>query len=281
MFKTDLTLALRSLRRRARYALTNGLGLTLGLACALLVTLYLVHELSYDRFHPDADRVHRLYKEIEGRTDRYALQDPFFGGALEDNVAGVEAHTALSPNFRPAFVEVGNRRFQQDRKTVFSLKADDAFFEVFSGFEMLQGDPASALAQPDRAILTDATARRYFGTDYGTVLGETLRLGDVTLTVSGVVRVPTRSHLQFDVLQSYAEHVGRNSTHYTYVKLAPGTSPDAVRPQIDATYATVHAQTESGFPPERVTYRTERLADIHLHTTVSRPITTPTDVRYL
>ncbi|NBB74840.1 MAG: FtsX-like permease family protein, partial [Bacteroidetes bacterium] len=281
MFKTDLTLALRSLRRRVRYALTNGLGLTLGLACALLVALYLGHELRFDAFHPEAERVHRLYKEIEGRTDRYALENPFLGGELEDGVAPIAAHTALSPNFRPAFVEVGSRRFQQDRKTVFYLKAGDAFFDVFGGFEMLQGDPASALAQPDRAILTDATARRYFGPDYGTLLGETLHVGDATLTVSGVVRVPTRSHLQFDILQSYAEHAGSNATHYTYLKLTPGTRPDAVRTQIDATYATVYGQLERGFPPERVSYGLERLTDIHLHTTVSRPITTPTDVRYL
>jgi len=281
MLKTDLILALRNLRRRARYALTNGLGLALGLACALLVALYLGHELRFDAFHPDAERVHRLYKEIEGRTDRYALQDPFFGGTLEANVTGVEAHTALSPNFRPAFVEVGNRRFQQDRKTVFALKAGDGFFDVLGGFELLQGDAASALMQPDRAILTDATAQRYFGTDYGTILGETLRVGDATLTVSGVVRVPTRSHLQFDVLQSYAEHAGSNATHYTYLKLTPGTRPDAVRTQIDATYATVFPQLERGFPPERVSYGLEQLTDIHLHTTVSRPITTPTDVRYL
>ena len=281
MLKTDLTLALRTLRRRMRYALTNGLGLTLGLACALLVALYLGHELRFDAFHPDGERVHRLYKEIEDRTDRYALENPFLGGKLEEGVAGIAAHTAFSPNFRPAFVEVGDRRFQQDRKSVMYLKAGDAFFEVFGGFEMLQGDPASALAQPDRAILTDATAQRYFGTDYGTILGETLRVGDVTLTVSGVVRVPTRSHLQFDVLQSYAEHAGSNATHYTYLKLTPGTSPDAVRTQIDATYATVYAQLERGFPPERVSYGIEQLTDIHLHTTVSRPITTPTDVRYL
>ena len=281
MFKTDLALALRSLRRRARYALTNGLGLTLGLASALLVTLYLGHELRFDAFHPDAERVHRLYKEIEGRTDRYALENPFLGGELEAGVASIAAHTAFSPNFRPAFVEVGDRRFQQDRKTVFYLKAGDAFFDVFGGFEMLQGDPASALAQPDRAILTDATAQRYFGTGYGTILGETLRLGDATLTVSGVVRVPTRSHLQFDILQSYAEHAGSNSTHYTYLKLTPGTSPDAVRTQIDATYAAVYGQLERGFPPERVSYGLESLTDIHLHTTVARPITTPTDVRYL
>ena len=281
MLKTDLTLALRSLRRRARYALTNGLGLTLGLACALLVALYLGHELRFDAFHPDAERVHRLYKEIEGRTDRYALENPFLGGELEAGVAPIAAHTVFSFNYRPAFVEIDGRRFQQDRKTVFYLKAGDAFFDVFGGFEMLQGDPASALAQPDRAILTDETAQRYFGTDYGTILGETLRLGEATLTVSGVVRVPTRSHLQFDILQSYAEHAGSNSTHYTYLKLTPGTSPDAVRTQIDATYAAVYGQLERGFPPERVSYGLEPLTDIHLHTTVSRPITPPTDVRYL
>ena len=80
MLKTDLTLALRTLRRRMRYALTNGLGLTLGLACALLVALYLGHELRFDAFHPDGERVHRLYKEIEDRTDRYALENPFLGG---------------------------------------------------------------------------------------------------------------------------------------------------------------------------------------------------------
>jgi len=290
MLTAELILALRTLRRRARYALTNSFGLTLGLACALLVTLYLGHELSYDTFHPDADRVVRLWKEIEGRDDRYVLDAPQRGPAYQKRVPGIEAVTAFSPNFGTTFTTIEDpgadgalreRRLKQEARTVFALKAGDRFFDVLGGFALTQGDPEIALARPDRAVLSEAAARRYFGADHGTILGRTIRLEGRTLTVSGLMRVPAASHFQPDVLHTYAEHTTTNSTHYTYFKLAEGTDRAGLPAQLDRVYASMYAETGRGFPPERLSNGLELLTDIHLETTAARPLTPPTDVRYL
>ena len=287
MLLADLTLALRTLRRRRGYALTNGLGLTVGLACGLLVALYLAHELRYDAFHPDADRVVRLWKEIEGRDDRYVLHPPSRAAAYQARVPGIEAATAFAPNYRPAFVTVGardgtgGRRLRQAPRTFFALAAGDGFFDVLGGFTLTQGDPATALAQPDRVVLAEATARRYFGPDHGTLLGETIRLGDRALTITGVMRVPARSHVRPDALHTYAGPGGTNATHYTYFRLTEGTALADLPARFDAAYASVYAETGRGFPPERLSIGIERLTDIHLYTTVARPLSPPTDVRYL
>ena len=223
-----LRTALRHVRRHPLDAVLNVAGLAVGLALVALVGLYLVGELSVDRFHPDADRVVRLSSRItdaQGEVVTYASGPGPVGAAVRDDVPGVEAVVRLLPTWFP--VERGGEVLRAS-----GYWADASFFDVF-GFRLAEGDPATALSQPGTVVLTERAAERLAGTRRA--LGRTLTVNDTTrLTVTGVIADGPRSHLQFDVLRPLAEiEAGwgggewESFNTYAYARLAPGTDPAA------------------------------------------------------
>jgi len=255
MLNNYLLVALRSIRRQRGYAALNILGLTLGLACCLVLFQYVAFERSYDGFHERADHLYRVLvagarggEEIEGPGAAFTPQA--LGPALGETVPEVARFSRVHGEPTGALVA---RAGQPDR--VFEeedvLYVDRAFLEMFT-FPLAAGpaDAASALA-PGALLITESAARRHFGG--GEAIGEVLEwTGQVTgpYRVAGVLRdVPDNSHLQFDFLLpvedlltqgSYAQEPegGWSWNNFTtYVELLAAGSPAAAEAAVRDLFA--------------------------------------------
>jgi hypothetical protein len=243
-----LRIAFRSLRRRSGYATLNLVGLAVGMACCLLIGLYVQNELSYDRFHSEADRIVRVAQKT---TDGGLA---WIGDAilpiLNDRMPKVKQTVRVTRASRQIAHERGGtvRRFEEDG----FFYADTTFFEVFSGFALRKGNPKTALDQPGTVVLTPEVARRYFGDE--DPMGQTLQLEDrgQTLTVTGVLEpIPSNSHLQPDLVSGFGTFfsgIGRPANYrsnsfwwpkaWTYALLKPGANRGAVERQLAEVVAS-------------------------------------------
>jgi putative ABC transport system permease protein len=270
MLQHYLTVTLRTLRRERGYVVLNVLGLAIGLACCMVLLRYVEEERSYDRFHPNADRIVRVVEDriAEGVVTELATTPAPLAEVLAE-VAAAERVVRLFP--ADELISAGpERRFQEDG----FFYADSAFFEVFDGFELLRGDPATVLRAPLSIVLTESTARRYFGD--APPVGETLTMrsaqGSYAFTVTGIAAdVPATSHLQFDLVASFASLDTvmpwyDNWWHppmYTYALLRDGAAASAIEADLpDRVLAGSHHHryddARPGFPAQPLTA-------IHLH----------------
>jgi putative ABC transport system permease protein len=199
MLRNYLKIALRNIIRHKGHTFINITGLAVGLATCILITLWVMDELSFDRFHQNANCIYRLCHQLTmGGTSRGAPtgSDPM-APAIQAACPEIAAITRINAGNRME-VAYGNRRFFEEN----ILYADSQFFCVFT-FPLIQGDPETALARAHTVVITRETARKYFGDD--DPLGQTLRLGGSDdFTVTGVIdRIPSNSHLSFDFLLSF------------------------------------------------------------------------------
>ncbi len=204
MIKNYLRVALRNLIRQKIYSIINILGLAVGIASCVLITLFVVDELSYDKFHQNADRIYKIALERKYPTYsiNYAVIPYSFGDAIQEDFPEVEAVVKMGGPFVNDGISYldssGNEKiFEED----FLMAADSNFFNVFS-FRILAGDEASALDNPFDIVLTENTARRYFGDDEA--IGKRLSIFDRDYIVSAICEnVPENSHMKFDLLFNY------------------------------------------------------------------------------
>ncbi|HLA64138.1 MAG TPA: ABC transporter permease, partial [Rhodothermales bacterium] len=286
MLKNYLLVALRTTRRQRGYAAINVFGLALGLACAFLITLYVRHELSYDRQSANADRVYRLTSEvfISGEHTHYARTASGVGGALQAADPTVEA-TARLWHADPV-VEADEEKFYGER----FYYADPLFFHVFAT-PFLAGSPTRALTAPWQVVLTETTARRYFGE--ADPMGRAVRIGayETPFQVVGVIAdVPEAAHVHYDVLASMANWLPEespgpdawvsNMDYLAYVLLRPGARPEGP----EATAAGLVEENVGGLLTQLgATYQLhlQPLASIHLHSALSSEAEPTGDVLYV
>jgi putative ABC transport system permease protein len=201
MIKNYLKIALRNLRKHKLYAAINVTGLAVGLACCTFIVLYVVDELSYDRFHEHADRIVRVVedRQEEDHLSRLATTYGPLAPALEEDLAGIEHAVRVLPY--PLLVSRDAASSYQEDGVLF---VDSTFFEVFS-FPLLQGDPRTALAAPFSVVLTETTAQKYFGGEnpVGQILQARAEDDTKDRTVTGIVaEAPPNTHLRIDFLTS-------------------------------------------------------------------------------
>jgi putative ABC transport system permease protein len=204
MLKNYLKIALRNLKKNPAYSFINVTGLAIGIACCVVMLLYVQDELMFDAFHEKSDRIYRLV-ETKLSPDQGERHFPYAMGPL-------------GPALLAEFPEVANAVRLRDRQGVgrFTvgqgahrfyegdyLIAEASFFEIFD-FKLLQGDPQTALAAPLSVVLTETAAKKYFGDE--NPIGQTLtveRFGDFKVT--GLLQNPPKnSHLDFSMLLSFA-----------------------------------------------------------------------------
>ncbi len=288
MFKNYLKIALRNLRRHKVYSVINLAGLAIGMTCCFLILLYVKDELSYDRFHANADRIYRiawLNEHPQTRTPHPMAQ------AMTQDFPEVENAVSLSPLWgagltrRTFSMRYGDKRF--DEQNVLSV--DTAFFKIFS-FPFLKGDPATALQEPFAIIITEKAAQKYFGEEEA--LGKTLRVNnEVDLKVTGVAQnVPAASHFHFDFLVSYTllkpRETGSYYTwadfgHYNYVLLKPGVDPKAVEAKIPLWIGKYLDWPEESLASLRAgpnRFHLQPLTDIHLRSHVAWELEPNSDI---
>lgn len=245
-----LVTALRNLVKHRLYSFINIAGLSVGLACAIFIVLFLRDELSYDRWIPQSSNLYRieLTFHLTGLPPWPVATAPFpVLRAMQEEIPEVKATTHLLPE--PMTVTVGNRQFFETVAVV-----DPGFFQVIR-LPLVEGDPASVLAQPESIVLSQSVARKYFGDidplgKTVTVMGSGILCdrNDATcltaahpLTVTGVLRdLPANTQLAVDLVMpnsSRADQLPKGfrerewtSTNgvYNYIALAPGADPEAV-----------------------------------------------------
>ena len=259
MFKNYIKVAVRHIKRRKVYSFINILGLTIGMACFILIGLWVKDELSFDRFHRNKDRIFRvLNRTQDGRTHSnitYAL-----GSALKAQYPEVEESCRV-------WLWYGSHVRHQDK--IYAERniylADPGFFKVFT-FPFIDGNPESALADRHSIVITDQIARKYFGEEdaLGKVLHLTLLESDFTVT--GVIEnIPMNSHLRFDFigrieflgedrLARWGEWSGPN-----YLLLRPDVSSSDFEEKISGIYKK-NVGPSTTYVPEL-----QPLARVHLH----------------
>jgi putative ABC transport system permease protein len=264
MFK----MAWRNALRQKQFTILNVLGLTLGIATCVGIGLYVFNETTYDTFHPNGDRMFRINQPmIWGDWDeRFAATGPGVAGALREDIQEFEEVTRLY-----AADEVTVRLTVDNEPKVFVETrmngADENFFKVFQ-FPFVAGDPATALKEPASLVITETTARRYFGSEEP--MGKLVEVRNpdgryFSYTVKGVLKdLPDKSHLRFDVLFSMStidRALKQNGTTWiwtvfgTYVLVKEGTDLAALTEKMqrvppkwaEATTQRVFNQTVGSF----------------------------------
>lgn len=203
MFKSYLTIAFRNHMRRKLNSLINIFSLAIGVACCLLIFIYVSNELSHDRFHRNADSIYRIFYETidgEGESDRSALLPHQFVKELDDDYPAVKRVTSFKTS-RALFVS-NDKKFHEEFAMV-----DKSFLPMFS-FPLFVGDPETALPNSNSVLVTAKTAEKFFGDmsdDYSQAIGKYISgygwKGRKDYLITGILKpLPRVSSLQFDML---------------------------------------------------------------------------------
>jgi len=279
MLRNYIKIALRTLWKNRGFSLINILGLAVGTSICLLIVVFIQHELSYDRFNQHADRIYRmaLERRYPGRSSAYAMIPHSVGEAVQKEYTDVEQCLRLyAMQGANVLVRVDKQVFEE--KNV--LFADSNFFQVFT-IPLRAGNPQTALNKPNSVVLTQTTARKYFGTT--DALGKILRLdgADAELIVTGISEdVPKNSHFTFDLLAASAGLPFTRQANYTgfdahtYFLLRPGASAAGleakfpkviekyVAGEIERTFGVSYGQFQAAGNGYR--YSLQPLLSIHL-----------------
>ena len=224
MIRNYIKIALRNLSRHKGYSLINIAGLAIGMACCILILLWVQDELSFDRFHENADSIYRVIQDIKfsDHSTTWAITQGPLGPSLKEDFPEIVN-----------FTRVTGRRFRlayQDNSFDEVLgMADGSIFEMFT-FPLIEGDPQTALSDPHSIVLTEEMARKYFGDEHP--IGKVLKADDeYDFLVTGILEeFPLNSHFRYDFLipfifgreLKYTVDNWRNSQFSTYVQIQEG-----------------------------------------------------------
>ena len=277
MIKNYFKTAFRNLRRNKVYSLINILGLSLGLACAMLIILYVKDEVSYDRFHKDVKQIYRIgMKRIkpDGSLDGMnGVTGYFQGPRFTANIPEIKTFVRLQSDRKD--IKTGTEIKSQDM-----LSVDSNFFSVFS-FPLLSGNAKTALLNPNSVVISEDMAKKQFGTR--DALGKIIMMKDredkfVPYAVTGVAkRCPQNSSIKFDVLipmQVSKEDAALNENWYnfflnTFLVLKPGADIKTVEAKMKKVFETEAAETikmaaEKYGDNAKTIYSLQHFTDMHL-----------------
>lgn len=239
MIKNYLLIGFRNLRKHFSYSLINIFGLGLGLATCILLVTWIRHELSFDRFHDDSNRIYRSSLEMSfGGQINHLQQSPNkLLPVIKENFPDVENGVRFydRSGHTPFIVQFQDDRFQESK---FSY-ADSTFFKVFT-FEFIEGNPDKALREQNTVVITESIAKKYFGDD--SALGKVVKVNSATdYTISGVIRdIPSNSSIKFDFLGSFHSIPYGKDTPYwfpanflTFIKAGENTDVNSIASKIN------------------------------------------------
>lgn len=266
MLKNYLKIALRNLRRHKGYTFINIAGLTVGMACCALMLLFIRHELSYDRFHQKAERIHRMIMHMsrEGNTHTGSVMAAPIGPALVEEFPEIRQAVRLQSPYNSTPVKYQNQQFYEKEL----YYADPNIFEVFD-FPLQQGDATTALQNLNSVVLSRAAAKKYFGTE--NPLGKIVQIerGEREFQVTGVLQeIPATSHVRPDFLIPFNNLLPRQLSNWwmfsypTYVLL----DEKASAANVAAKFPEFVKKHYSNGPPAfaGLSLSMQPLAEIHL-----------------
>jgi putative ABC transport system permease protein len=268
MFRNYVLTTLRNISRRKGFSVLNVLGLSIGLAASLLIMQYVKDEFSYDDFHANKGNIYRVQYD-RYRDNELVLQCattfPKVAPALLADYPEVEKACRLYLRYGGGVIRYEDTQMKEDNL----FTADQSFFDIFS-YPLLKGDRATALKEPNTAVVEEQTARKYFGD--ADPIGKRIRFGNSEeYEITGVIRSPENSHLKFSFLFSYPTLVKLFGTDveqawgwydfYTYIQLRRGSDPKALEAKFPAFIKKYGPEGDD----KKVKFSLQRLTDIHLN----------------
>ncbi|MEC7755179.1 ABC transporter permease [Roseivirga sp. UBA1976] len=291
MIRSYFKVAFRNLFKYKGYSFINIFGLTLGLCTSMLIFLYVQDEWSFDKMHDDAHLIYRLenWSQYEGNENHWAATQGFLIPEVVSRYPEIRSATRIYHNNTPETFSTDVNFYNE--KDLFY--ADSTFFDVFT-FPVLFGDLSTALDDPGNIVLTESTARKYFGRP--DPIGEIIKRGATPFTVSAVIQdIPHNSHFRFDLLIPLSEFQRRfpqfvngrgPSTFYSYVKTLNEEASKNLRAKLDADVLEImNIRDANGEinPIEglSVSIRTMPLTDIHLYGHAEKELGNNSQAQYI
>ncbi len=287
MIRNYLKTAFRNLSRQKAYTLINITGLAIGLATCMMIMLYVVHELSYDKFFKDHDHVYRVAVKatISGDFLDVAVTSNPMGEALVREYPEVISCSRIMPSNQAVFFTINEKSFYNEGL----YYVDSTFFDIFS-YNILQGDLATALDEPYSIVLTSKLASKYFFNEEP--IGQVIKMNDrVNLKVIAVIENPPgNSHFDFSCLVSYSTLLrewGRERFEdwgslsiYTYLLLSENSNPDSLEAKLDDF---IYRNMEELAETDNITFEPylQRLSSIHLHSNLMAELGPNSDIGYI
>jgi putative ABC transport system permease protein len=266
MIKSYFLVALRTLTRNKLHASINIVGLAIGMACCILIALFVQFELGYDRHNKNADRIYRLAVDLE--ANNWAISAFPLGRLLKDNYPEVETYTRIKPV--DVFMQNSSGTLFKNKEKVFY--ADSSVFDVLD-IHLIKGNPATALAEINSIVITPKVARAYFGDE--DPLGKTLTMlnNKKEFVITGIFEpLPSNSHVHMDIMASSESYdpmradsqvgFGSLTNHYTYLVLPENIDHLAFEKTISA-FLDKNQNLQEGDDPNVI--RLQPLTSIHLH----------------
>ncbi len=281
MLKNYLKIGLRKLNRNKSHSLLNIVGLAIGMAGFILIFLFVQEELSYDTFHEKGERIYRIAGEYDQGGDtrnRSAMTTYLMKRWLDTSFPDIKNTVRLG--FGSGLIKYGDKAFHEE----YLVFADPGFFDMFT-FELVRGEPATVIAEPNTMVITESIAEKYFGDQ--DPLEEVLEMDGVPVKITGVMKdIPENSHFHGDFVISmktveplYPKWVLTNATgisHYTYVELREGVRPEEIETQL-----TEYIESKDREFAETRSYFLQPLRDIHLHSNLTSEIEANSDMLYV
>jgi ABC-type antimicrobial peptide transport system permease subunit len=262
MFKNYLKVAFRNLKRHKGYSFINITGLAIGMACCLLISLWVLDELSFNRFHTHADQLYRVEfdQNYSGKLFHVTVSPYPMARALESEIPEIE-HAVRTAGMGELLVRYGDKILYQDG----IMAVDPAYLQIFT-FPLVKGDSHTALSDPLSMIVSEELAEKYFGEE--DPLGQTLTINTRhTFRITGIMKnIPQNSDFRFKMLlsfkfledQGYTNDSWDSNNIPTYIKLRG----DASAAQVTAKITELNARNRD---TEDLTFSLMPLARIHLY----------------
>ena len=273
MIKNYLKTAFRNMIRYKGFTFINTLGLALGLVCCILILLYVRFEMSYDRYHPDYDRIYRISLLTKGPAgeDIEPANTPLLSIKLKEQFPQVES-VARMTQWSGGIVIIDNKGFRE----TYMRYTDPKIFKIFH-IPFINGDPETALNRPGTVVLTRSMVEKYFADEnpMGKSMTIHTNMGNYEFEVTGVVEDPPhnthfkyRTFLSYPTIQDNEFLQGRFNVTITYVKLKPGTDIDQfeslIRPLSQTIIKGLADEDEEAFNVVHTNFL-QPIAGIHLH----------------
>jgi putative ABC transport system permease protein len=266
MIKNLLKTAIRHILKHFGYSILNILGLTLGITSALFLIIYVADEISYDRYHEKADRIYRVSTKINEPDDQFTwniAQIPF-GPQVVHDYPEVESFVRFI-NMPRALYKFEDKEFNEEN----FFYVDSTLFDIFT-YEVIKGNVKSAILEPNKIVLTEKIAQKYFGK--ADPIGKTLTTGTRSFEVSGIIKnIPSNSHFRFDAIASrnnLPKQLGTwgNFGVFTYLLFPETTDIKSFETKIQAMYGE-YMKPIFGPLNIKMEYILEPITRIHLYST--------------
>ncbi len=265
MIRNYFKIAWRNILKSKFFSILNIIGLSTGMACSMLILLWVQNEVNYDKFHTDSQRIYRF---IVGSGDfKTAVSSAGMGPDLKEELPEIEAVVRTTKQEKALF-NVDNKVFEEDR-----FMYVDPNFLTFFDFPLLYGKKDLALKEPNTILLTTAMAKKLFGEE--NVLGKTIKINNSKdFKITGVLKdLPPNSHLNFNVISStmtiaktngdFANKTWGQFNYYSYFKLNEHIS--ASKTALSSLENKINTIASERLSNKTFDFRLQLLEDIHLH----------------